>query len=115
MLPSCKKRDSPHSIPGGTSLGSTLIFSDFHDSSSAGRGPDLANISLAAMSIILTGHTKKLCYSYIKEDQLLNVIDMLEGDLEQFPQVPHENLSIRPREEWMVSLTLGESISFRHS
>lgn len=97
---SCEKRDSLHSIPGRTNLSSTLIFfSDFHDSSSTSRRPDLQDISLAAVNFILTGRKKKHWYPYIKQEQFLNVIDMLEGDLEELPQVPHENESIRQREE----------------
>lgn len=79
------------------------------------EGLILQDTALSAVNFILTGHTKKHWYSYIKQDQLLNVIDMLEGDLKELPQLPHENLSIRQREAWMVSLTSGESISFGHS
>lgn len=81
VFPSCKKRDSLHSIPGRTSLGSTLIFFSFPWLISPGRGPDLTRcIFLAAVSFILTGDMKKHWYSCIKQDQLLNVIDItLEG------------------------------------
>lgn len=69
------------------------------------EGLILWDISSAAVNFILTGHMKKHRYSYIKQDQSLKVTDRLEGDLEELPQVPYENLSIRPREEWMVLLT----------
>lgn len=59
------------------------------------EGLILQDISLAAVNFILTGHMKKGWYRYIKQDQLLNVIDMLQGDLKELPQVPHENISIR--------------------
>lgn len=69
------------------------------------EGLILQDISLAAVNFIMTDHMKKHWYHYINQDQLLNVIDMLKRDLEELPEAPYENLSIRLREEWMVSLS----------
>lgn len=66
------------------------------------QGLILQDISLAAVNFIVTDHMKKHWYDYIKPGQLLNVIDMLEGDPEELPEAPYENLSTRLREEWMV-------------
>lgn len=52
VLPSpVKIRDSLHSIAGRTSLRSKLFFSDFHDSSSTSRGPDLARNILSSCEL----------------------------------------------------------------
>lgn len=61
------------------------------------EGLILQDISLAAVNFIVTDHMKKHRYHYIKQDQLLNVIKL--------PEAPYENLSIRLRKEWMVSLS----------
>lgn len=69
------------------------------------EGLILPDISLAARNFILTDYRKKHWCYFIKQDQLLNVIDMLEWDLEQLPEALYEILSIRLGEERMVSLS----------
>lgn len=69
------------------------------------EGLILQDLSLAAVNFFVTFHLKKQWYHYTKQDQLLNVIDMPEGELEELPEAPYKNVSIRVSEEWMVSLT----------